>query len=174
MKDIEKFIKINLSCNIDYYKSNFWKRDNPKISIVISSFNGEVYLKPAVRSIQNQNFFNIEIIILDDASMDNSVKIIKELMKGDKRIKLIENFKNRGALYTKIRGILSAKGKYILILDQDNLYANKEVFTKLYNEAEKYNLDLLGFSRAVVSIERQKIEILQRLNFFLNSNYKKS
>lgn len=53
----------------------FIKVDKPKISIVISVYNGQGYLKTALRSIQNQNFKDIEIIIIDDYSTDESIKI---------------------------------------------------------------------------------------------------
>ena len=85
--------------------------------------------------------------------MDNSVKVIKELMKEDRRIKLLSNVINRGTLYTKTNGVLNAKGKYVMTLDHDNLYATKYVFDKLYREAEKYNLDLLGFSAIKTGVE---------------------
>ena len=145
-KEIEKYIKFNLEGNLVNSPNNFIKNENPEISIIISTFNGEIYLKPAVRSIQNQNFLNIEIIIVDDGSMDNSIKVIKDLMEEDRRIKFLCNGVNRGTLYTKTRGVLNAKGKYVMTLDQDNLYSNKNVFYNLYREAEQYNLDLLGFS----------------------------
>ena len=96
-----------------------------------------------MRSVQNQNFSNIKIIIVDDGSMDNSIKIIKELMKEDDWIKLISNFENRGTLYSKRRGILNAKGKYVMTLDHDDLYVKNNVFSILFNEAEKYNVDVL-------------------------------
>ena len=120
-KEIERFLKFNLDGNLSHSPSKFYKRKIPEISIVISTFNGEIYLKPAVRSVQNQNFLNIEIIIVDDGSMDNSIKVIKELMNEDKRIKLISNNINRGTLYTKTKGVLNAKGKYVMTLDHDNL-----------------------------------------------------
>ena len=74
-------------------------------------------------------------------------------MKKDWRIILIKNVRNRGLLYTKIRGILNVKGKYISTLIHDNLYINKNLFSKLYNEAEKYNLDLLGFAVIVALVK---------------------
>ena len=112
-KKIEKFIKFNLAGNLTHSTSEFYYRENPKISIVISTFNGEVYLKPAVRSIQNQNFLNIEIIIVDDDSKDKTLEVVKELMKEDRRIKFISNRINRGTLYTKTNGVLKSKGKYV-------------------------------------------------------------
>jgi glycosyltransferase involved in cell wall biosynthesis len=109
-------------------------------------YNGEPYLKSALRSIQNQDFKSIEIIMIDDNSKDNSVKLIKELMKEDSRIVFLKNLENKGALYTKTQGALNARGKYILTLDVDDLYTSKNAFSILYSIAEKDKLDLLGFS----------------------------
>ena len=164
--EIEKYIRLNLAGELLNSKSPFFKRENPKISIIISTFNGEIYLKPAVRSIQNQNFLNIEIIIVDDGSMDNTVKAVNILMEEDKRIKLISNVINRGTLYTKTKGVLNAKGKYILTLDHDNLYSTNYVFSNLYHESEKYNLDLLGFSTIGTSINVINYEKNNFINYF--------
>ena len=146
---MQDFININL--NMDLIDSNYkpQKSLNPKISVIISIYNGEPYLKTALRSIQNQDFKNIEIIYVDDGSKDNSVSLIKELMKEDPRIKFLQNYENKGALYTKTRGVLNSKGKYVLTLDVDDLYCTRNAFTTLYKEAEKYNLDLLGFSAII-------------------------
>ena len=164
--EIEKYIKLNLAGSLINYKLLFFKRQNPIISIVISTFNGEVYLKPAVRSIQNQNFLNIEIIIVDDGSKDNTVRVVKELMEEDRRIKLICNGINRGTLYTKTRGVLNAKGKYVMTLDHDNLYSTNYVFSRLYCESENYNLDLLGFSIISTPVELKNIKENELNNYF--------
>ena len=73
--------------------------------------NGEAFIKEAIISIQNQDLKDIEIIIIDDKSTDNSVNLIKEIMKNEPRIRLFQNEENRGILFTKAKGILSAKGK---------------------------------------------------------------
>ena len=172
-EEIEKFIKFNLIGNLRHSTSEFYHRDNPQISIVISTFNGEVYLKPAVRSIQNQNFLNIEIIIVDDGSTDKSIEVVKELMKEDKRIKLLANGVNRGTLYTKTRGVLNAKGKYVMTLDHDNLYAHKNVFNKLYRDAEYYNLDLLGFATIGTTVKVKNITENNFINYFRTKIIKK-
>ena len=103
-------------------------------------------LKTALLSVQNQDFTEIEIIIIDDYSEDGSVKLIKELMSEDPRIVFLQNDKNRGALYTKLKGILNAKGKYAMLLDVDDLYAVEFAFSFLYEEIESKDLDILGFS----------------------------
>ena len=64
-------------------------------------------------------------------------------MKEDPRIVFLANTENKGALYTKTKGVLQAKGKYVMTLDVDDLYASEDAFSTLYNEAEKYDLDIL-------------------------------
>ena len=128
-----------------YKDKIYYPSKNPKISIVISVYNGEAYLKTAILSIQNQDLKDIEIIIVDDGSKDNSVKLIKEIMKTEPRIVLHENRENKGAFYTKSKGVLLAKGKYVMILDEDDIYVQSDAFSFLYSETEKNNLDILWF-----------------------------
>jgi hypothetical protein len=84
--------------------------------------------------------------MIDDYSSDNSVKLINEPMQNDKRIKLYENKENKGILYTKCFGIYLSKGKYILLLDEDDIFGQREAFSTLYEIAEKNDLDIVGFS----------------------------
>lgn len=113
------------------------KSENPKISIVVTVYNGEGYIKSALLSIQNQDFKDVKIMMVDDYSKDNSVNLIKELMIKDRRIILYKNEENKGALYTKARGVLHSKGKYVMILDMDDVYAQRDAFSTLYLEAEE-------------------------------------
>ena len=71
--------------------------------------------------------------------------IITELSKEDKRIKILNNEKNRATLYSRNIGILNSKGKYIMNLDNDDLFLDSDVFDIVYNEAEKGNFDIIGF-----------------------------
>ena len=118
----------------------------PKISSTIILYNSENSIKTAVRSIQNQNMKDIEIILVDDNSLDNSLKIIKKLEENDNRIKIIKNKINRGSIYSRSISALYSKGKYIMALDSDDLFINKNIFDICFNEAEKQNLDILEFS----------------------------
>ena len=87
----------------------------------------------------------IEIILVDDNSSDNSGRIINELMIEDKRIKLIKNKGNHGTLYSRSIGALKAKGKYIMALDNDDIFLYG-IFKKCYKEVKNYNLDIIEFS----------------------------
>lgn len=119
--------------------------NKPKISVIIPVYNGEKYLNYSLSSVLNQTMKDIEIIIIDDNSKDNSLKIIKNYMKYDQRINLIENKENRKILFCKSFGALNSKGKYIIELDQDDLFLRKDAFDIIYNETEINHLDLLRF-----------------------------
>ena len=116
---------------------------NPKISAIIPIYNGGKYIHYSLRSIQNQKMKDIEIILIDDYSNDNTLKIIEKYMKEDERIRLIKNIESRKILYSKSLAALNSKGKYIIELDQDDIFIRDDVFDILYYEAEKNGLDLV-------------------------------
>ena len=135
--------------------------DEPEISIIIPVYNGQKYIKNVIRSIQNQNFDSMEIILMDDFSKDNSLNIIKEMQKEDKRIKFIINQKNKGILYTRCMGALAAKGKYIFTIDMDDLFFDYDVINTIYQIAEKGNYDIVAFS--AVDIKDYKSDIYKMI-----------
>ena len=118
--------------------------DKPKISLIIPVFNQQKYLIPFYCSINNQTFKKIEIILIDDASTDNSSKIIKEFKKKDKRIKYFKNKNNKRTYYSRKKGIIKAKGEYVLIIDPDDLIIN-DILKKLYTTIKYYNLEILQY-----------------------------
>ena len=125
-------------------KEDFKKRENPKVSLVIALYNQENNIKSIYASILKQEMKDIEIIFVNDASKDNSEKIVKELMEKDERIVYIKNEINKRAFYSRNRGILSAKGEYILIIDPDDLLINN-ILIKAYETSKEYDLDIVQF-----------------------------
>ena len=121
------------------------KVDFPKLSVVIPMNSAEKTIKRAVLSAQNQNFYDIEIIIIDDFSLDNSLKIVEEMSKEDPRIKIIKNHKNLGTLYSRCIGALMSKGLYILPLDSDDMFLNNDTFSALNLEIDKLNVDIIKY-----------------------------
>jgi len=93
----------------------------PKISVIMSVYNGEKYLAQSIESILNQTFKNFEFIIIDDASQDKSLKILKKYAHRDKRIKLLSNKKNMGLTKSLNKGLEQASGKYIARQDADDI-----------------------------------------------------
>ena len=88
---------------------------------------------------------NFEIILVNDFSSDNTLSIIEELKKEDSRIKIINNKKNMGTLYSRSIGVLSAKGKYIFHLDSDDMYLDEDIFSTITNIANEKNYDIIEF-----------------------------
>jgi len=119
---------------------------NPLITVIISIYNSEKTIKAAIRSIQNQNFRDIEILLIDDCSKDNSLSIIKKLQLEDFRIRIIKNKKNRGPLFSKSIAALNSRGKYTILLDSDDLFVNENLFDICYKEAKNNNIDIIEFS----------------------------
>ena len=142
---VDKFNSYINSCvnNILIDKKKYPLTKNPKISVIIPIYNGGKYLHYSLRSIQNQKMKDLEIIIIDDCSTDDSLTIIEKYMKEDERIRIIKNTENRKILYSKSFSVLNSKGKYIILLDQDDIFIRDDVFDMLYNEAEKEDLDLV-------------------------------
>lgn len=96
--------------------------DNPKVSVIMPSYNKEKYIAAAIESVLNQTFKNFELIIIDDMSNDRSVEIIQ--MYPDKRIRFFQNDENIGISQNRNRALDLAKGEYIALLDADDISTN--------------------------------------------------
>ena len=99
-------------------------------------------------NIQYQNFNNLEILLIDDKSNDNTVKIIEEYKKEDERIILIKNKKNKGTFTSRNLGVYYAKAKYIIIPDPDDII-DKNIINSCFKYAQKYNYEIIRFNRYV-------------------------
>ena len=130
---------------------------NKKLSVVIPIFNCQDSILFVIRSIQNQNMFEIEIILVNDNSSDDSLKIIRNIQKEDKRIIIINNKKNKGILYSRSIGVLESKGEYIFPLDNDDMVFDRDVFDIVYSEAFNHNYDIVGFKSVQVNNYNAKI-----------------
>ncbi|WP_082885571.1 MULTISPECIES: glycosyltransferase family 2 protein [Methylomonas] len=92
----------------------------PEISVIMAVYNGEKYLEEAVDSILNQSYFNFELIIIDDASIDATQEILFYLSKKDGRISILRNKRNLGAAKARNKGLHLARGSFIAIMDADD------------------------------------------------------
>ena len=95
LKSMQNYIDIVFNYTLIDKEKKFYLHNTPKISVVMSIYNGEAFIKRALLSIQNQDFKDIEIVMVDDCSKDNSLNLIKELMLYEPRI----------VLYIKMRKI---------------------------------------------------------------------
>ena len=117
----------------------------PIISVIIPTYNKQNILLKSIRSIQNQNFKNLEIIIVNDFSDDNSTNVFDYLLKTDLRIRNKKQKKNLGVFKSRLDGILYSRGKYIILFDPGDFYEDNYVLSDAYNILEQYNLDSCKF-----------------------------
>lgn len=120
------------------------KNGKPKVSVIMSVYNGEKYLREAIESILNQTFTDFEFIIVIDPSIDNSLEIIQSY--DDERIKIINNEKNIGLTKSLNKALKIAKGEYIARQDADDISLPNR-FEEQITYLERYlEVALLGTS----------------------------
>lgn len=147
-------------------KNDLEFKNNPFISIIIPLFNNKKqYILRSLLSIEAQTFKNIEIIYIDDCSENDSISLIRILKLIDKRISLIINEKNRGILFSKSFGVKISRGKYVIVLDQDDMLFSKNLLYIIYKTAEDLNLDILQYERINLIEKNKKVIFKPEKNF---------
>jgi glycosyltransferase involved in cell wall biosynthesis len=118
------------------------QKENIFFSIIVPVYNVEGYLPKCLESILYQSFSNFELILINDGSTDSSLEICQEYQQNFHQIKLI-NQKNRGLSDARNKGILEAKGDYIIFTDSDDYWVGSEVLQDLNNLIKDSNPDLI-------------------------------
>ena len=111
---------------------------NDLISLIIPVYNTEQFLRRCLDSVINQTYKNLEIILIDDGSTDNSGKICDEYVLKDNRIKVL-HIENGGPSYARNKGLEIAKGDYIGFVDSDD-YVDKDIFNLMRIEPHTINV----------------------------------
>lgn len=170
------FIKLKFKTELEYKKKEeyfknlkeikilkrYKKIERPKISIISPIYNSEKFLFAFLKSIQNQNFNKIEILLIDDCSLDNSLKIIEKFVKIDQRVILIKNRENKGTFINRNIGFLFSKGEYVILPDPDDIIS-KNILNICYVYAKKYNFDIIRFNFNQVKGNIQIITFLNQI-----------
>lgn len=151
------------------------KTNQPLFSVLIANYNNGKYLMEAIESVRQQTYTNWEIILVDDASTDNSKELYKELGK-DERIHIYLNEKNMGCGYTKRRCAELATGEICGFLDPDDALLLNAIENSVKN-LEEHPDCVLNFSRFYICDERlnktgecRKLE-LKGKSYFENRDY---
>ena len=145
LKVFEEFRQINCQDKLIEKNIKFSKSFCPDVSVIMTMYNQAHCIFKGLRSIQNQSIKNIEIIIIDDCSDDNSTDVIKKYQEEDPRISLISHNKNEGEMKSRVDGIRKAKGKYLTILDGDDALIHKDILKDSLFIAQKARLDTVEF-----------------------------
>ena len=114
------------------------------VSLVVGIYNGSNYLKQCIESIINQSYKQLEIILIDDGSTDDSLSIIKKYENNDSRIKVISQI-NHGVSYSRNLGLKLSKGEFFGVIDQDDI---------LHPDYVKYFVDLLNITNADIATSK--------------------
>ncbi|QAY60617.1 glycosyltransferase [Microbacterium protaetiae] len=124
----------------------------PRVSIVIPTFDDQETVAAAVESCLAQTFFDVEIICVDDASTDETARILEQMAERDPRIRLIPQQQNRSAFQARRAGIVAATGEYILFVDGDD-ELNPHAAEISIAAAQRHDADLVGFGVEVINTE---------------------
>ena len=141
------------------------------ISVVVTCYNHENYIEQCLRSIFNQTYRNIELIVLDDGSTDSSSEIIQEVLKESPFVTTFESHENIGVVRTRNKGINLLNGDYFIFVDSDDFLDDRYV-EELYDcainhQADIVYCDLFNFEKNEVYLKAQEFE----LHSLLVSNY---
>lgn len=112
---------------------------SPLVSIYLTTYNRLNYLKRSLQSLQNQDYTNIEIIICDDCSTDETEDYVQTIMKEDSRIIYLKNETNQGPSFSRNRAIEQANGVFITGLDDDDEFTSDRINYFLKNWNEQYS-----------------------------------
>ena len=153
------------------------RSENPKISIIIPMYNEAKNAKLVIRSIQNQNFKDFEIVCVNDNSNDDTLEVLEKLQEEDPRITILTNKSNRGVLYNRIYGALKSKGEYVTFLDADDGFANINILKKSYDMATKEKgekIDIIHYQTCGCVIdEKGKLGNFLLLTIFIPKSFEK-
>lgn len=123
-------------------KINSTNNNMDLVSIITPTYNSEKYIKETISSVLSQTYQNWEMIIVDDCSTDNTVRIIEEEMEKNSRIRFIQLQENQGAAVARNTAINYANGRYIAFLDSDDLWE----MNKLEVQVSFMNMNNIPFS----------------------------
>lgn len=127
----------------------------PKVSIIVPVYNGEKHIGKCLDNLINQTFKDIEIIVVNDGSSDNSKQIVEDYINLDDRIKLINFDINKGLYEARYSGYSNAIGDFIVNCDSDDYYSS-DAIEVMYNEALNNNADIVVAKLMIVSNGKTK------------------
>ena len=117
----------------------------PQLSVIVPVYNATKYLRRCTDSILNQTFKDLELILVDDCSEDESYQLCQAIAQSDQRVIAYKRKKNGGIFAARNSGVKLAKGKYITFVDNDD-WLDLEMYEKLINAMETDNLDFVSCS----------------------------
>lgn len=134
----------------------------PKVSVLMPVYNGEVYLEETITSILNQSFADFEFIIIDDSSKDNTWEILIEYAKRDQRIKLYKNKENLGLIKSLNKGLTLAEGDFVARQDADDISLEKRFEKQVEILSNKEKVVLVSCNIEIIDANGSILRQLRR------------
>lgn len=119
------------------------------VSVIMPAYNVECYIEQSIRSVMSQTHRNLELIVIDDCSTDNTLEIVKAMSDADERITVIENDENLGVAMTRNRGFAAARGEWVALLDSDDVW-HEDKLEKQLRVAMRTGCDIVYCSYAMI------------------------
>ncbi|SDD91643.1 Glycosyltransferase involved in cell wall bisynthesis [Paenibacillus sp. UNCCL117] len=141
----------------------------PKVSVVVAAYESERTIKKCIDSILNQTLSDIEIVVIDDGSKDNTLNILNDYKNKYSKIQVFSNNVNRGAGYTKNLGVSKCTGEYIGFVDSDD-YLSEDYYKKMYDVIKKNNADIACVNIALVYPQFTQTSFLLENNTYVDFN----
>ncbi len=138
------------------YFNAHMKNMPPRISVIIPVYNGEKYLQETLESIFHQTFSDFELLVIDDASSDGSLKLVKEFALKDPRVKMFVNDQNMGISFSTNFGIDHAQGEFIALTDQDDISLPTRFEDQIQFLETHPEIDVLGTQVTLINDQNEK------------------
>ena len=138
-------------------ESRFDIYNDPFFSLIVTVHNAESFVDRCIESLVQQSFKSIEIICVNDASTDSSLKIIQKFASYDSRIKIINDFEHLSKLAARMKGVKQANGEYILFVDSHD-FLDVEACQSIFESLKKHDVDILQFKCGVEGQESKEAE----------------
>lgn len=139
--------------------------ESVKVSVIIPVYNAEKYLAECMDSVIEQTLKNIEIICVDDGSADESLRILKEYEKADRRVRILCQ-ENAGAGAARNTGLAAAKGEYLSFLDADDFF-EPDMLERAYSKAKEQKAQVIVFGSDQY---REDLETFQEVGWTLRKH----
>lgn len=136
----------------------------PKVSVCVPVYNMEKFIRRCLESIMNQSLTDIEIIVVNDCTPDNSMAIVRELAGKDDRILIVENQRNRGPMVAREVAYGIAKGDYITFCDSDDTMP-QNALKDLYETAVETGADIVAGAVEYVPLKGERVRLTNKLSF---------
>lgn len=125
----------------------------PLVTVILPCYNAENYIADALNSILNQSYNNLEVIVIDDGSTDNSIEVVAQQIKTDRRTRLVTNETNLGLIQTLNKGVNLAKGKYIARMDADDVSHKERIKSQVDFLTKHPKVDILGTKATPIGVD---------------------